>query len=30
MFNRREVIKGTSALALTVYATPIRAQAPAA
>ncbi len=30
MFNRREVIKGTSALALTVCATPIRAQAPAA
>ena len=29
-FNRRDVLKGSSALALTVYATPIRAQAPAA
>lgn len=29
-FDRRDVLKGTSALALTVAATPIRAQAPAA
>ena len=29
-FSRRDVIKGSGALALTVYATPIRAQAPAA
>jgi len=29
-FNRRDVLKGSSAMALTVYATPIRAQAPAA
>jgi iron(III) transport system substrate-binding protein len=29
-FNRRDVLKGSSALALTVYASPIRAQAPAA
>jgi iron(III) transport system substrate-binding protein len=29
-FNRRDVLKGSSALALTVAATPIRAQAPAA
>jgi iron(III) transport system substrate-binding protein len=29
-FNRRDVLKGSSALALTVYATPLRAQAPAA
>ena len=28
--SRRDVLKGSSALALTVYATPIRAQAPAA
>ncbi len=28
--NRRDVIKSTGALALTVYASPIRAQAPAA
>ena len=29
-FNRRDVLTGSSALALTVYATPICAQAPAA
>jgi iron(III) transport system substrate-binding protein len=29
-FSRRDVLKGTSALGLTVFASPIRAQAPAA
>ena len=29
-FSRRTVLKGASALALTIYATPMRAQAPAA